>query len=161
MIKDNEEIELEEIPEVNIMIEQLFEDYEKLNELIRKQLPFSEYLKLTFQDLITSELLEGNGEEKNEIPQKNLCKQCKKEEKYYMDRDFCTGCIEEKTGAAEKRKEEIEKELENDSRLNGKYSESKKIAYIVDKYKEEEKENKYLRMKTFAKQIVDLIDIKN
>jgi hypothetical protein len=162
MDESNEKIELEEIPEVNIVIEELFDDYGKLNDDIRKQLPFSEYLKLTFQNLLNLQLFESgeNGEvEKNKISQKDLCKLCKKEEKSYMDKDFCIACISKKTEEAKRRKEEIERELETDCTLNGNYGKETKIAYIVKKYGEEEKENKFLYLKTLAKKIVNLRDL--
>ena len=90
-------------------------------------------------------------EKKIEILEEQLCKRCKKEQKFSQDKDFCFKCIEELRTEAEEKNNLFAKVLSEDAKFKGLPNENARTLYVKEKYKEENKNNKFLFLKKLAK----------
>ena len=92
----------------------------------------------------------------NNIPEEKLCIKCRKEQKSFDDKDFCIKCRQELQEEAEGRAEEIKEELAKDTKFIELTSEAAAIAYVKKNYYADKKKNKYIYLKTIAKEAYQL-----
>jgi len=138
----------------------IFEVYmEEMPEEFRKKIEFKDFYNFYIRELgeflesIEEEEYEDSNEDENEpIPEGRLCKGCKKNPKMFGDVDYCDECVSIYKDKAEIRMEELVKELMNDEAFKNLTSLNARKAYVKNKYKDENKQNKFIYLTKLAEQ---------
>jgi|GEM_PF-5901872 len=106
------------------------------------------------ENAVESLLNASKTEEK--IPEDELCKNCGRERKAFDDKDYCLKCVATFREDAQKQAEEIKTELLKDSDFLKLTSEEAAKAYVGKKYPNIKNTNKFVGIKTVAKEAYQL-----
>lgn len=85
------------------------------------------------------------------VPDGSLCKRCKTEHKHPLDKDYCLKCIDELKNDADEKMEQFAKELSQDTEFKSLPNENARRLYTENKYRQENKNNKFIFLKKLSK----------